>query len=72
VIIPIRHNYSMKYTKEQRQHSKCIVCQKDLGEQSKREQWKRFNCFECGERANSLAVLENISFGEALELIKDA
>ena len=59
-----------RYTSEQRQHAKCEICAVDLGEQSKREQWKKTLCVNCQERANDLALIQDRTFAEAVEALK--
>jgi hypothetical protein len=49
----------------------CVVCGVSLGKQSKRAQWQKLNCFDCGEKANALALDQDIEFGVAIEQLKE-
>lgn len=59
-----------KYTSEQRKHAHCEVCNKDLGEKSKRAQWVRRLCSDCSETANDIAITNDIDFASGVERLK--
>ena len=57
----------MKYTTEQRKHTHCEVCGKDLGEKSKRPQWVTRVCFDCSQAANEIAIAKDLDFAQGVQ-----